>query len=585
MAAVTAVVLLASCSKEDIPLLSNDDYAISGLDHNKDLKNYLEKVMDDRLGQPMAKGDTDETERRLEYRRRMVADDLVTGLQAKGYYDGKVRFVPEAVGKDEGGSFVITTGDVYLIEDIRVTPKRYQDILPKTGIKKGDVLDAGRVLAAADRLTAEIDRNECLLGLSIDHSVLLDPSTHRAKITFMLHPGSSAVFGASSFDGLETVDESYLRKLIPWKEGTCFKQTEIEKYKTELLQSGLFSRVDVTLPKTVRANGPAPIAIEVKERAHRTISAGLRYYTDEGPGLTLGWEHRNFAGAAEKLSTTLKLAQMEQSATASYTKPAFGRKNQSLTFTNALTAMQTDAYDETSFRTGARIDRKLSKRLSAQAGVDFMLTRIDDIASGSKDTFGLLSVPVGLNYDSRNDVLDPTSGWNINGQIAPYFDTLGSSSPFVKSRATASTYLPLFTRSVVLAMRGSVGSISAKNTQDVPASERFYAGGGGSIRGFGFQEVGPFSAGLPAGGRSVVETNTELRVKLSDTLGVVAFIDAGNVSDDTAPDLDNLAIGVGGGLRYYTDFGPLRFDVATPISKTDNTGQDYQMYISIGQAF
>ena len=90
---------------------------------------------------------------------------------------------------------------------------------------------------------------------------------------------------------------------------------------------------------------------------------------------------------------------------------------------------------------------------------------------------------------------------------------------------------------------------------------------------------------MPAGGRSVVETNTELRVKLSDTLGVVAFIDAGNVSDDTAPDLDNLAIGVGGGLRYYTDFGPLRFDVATPISKTDNTGQDYQMYISIGQAF
>ena len=105
------------------------------------------------------------------------------------------------------------------------------------------------------------------------------------------------------------------------------------------------------------------------------------------------------------------------------------------------------------------------------------------------------------------------------------------------------------------------------------------------MRGFGYQEVGPYEDDRPTGGRSIVTGSTELRYKFTDTLGGVTFIDAGSVSDSVTPDLDNLSFGVGVGLRYYTDFGPLRFDVAVPLNQKDELDQNYQFYISIGQAF
>ena len=138
----------------------------------------------------------------------------------------------------------------------------------------------------------------------------------------------------------------------------------------------------------------------------------------------------------------------------------------------------------------------------------------------------------------------------------------------------------------VLALRASFGSIWGASTENIPATKRFFAGGGGSIRGYGFQEAGPYENGDPAGGRSLIETNTEFRVKFTETIGAVAFVDAGGVYDDVYPSFnEDLYIGGGLGARYYSSFGPIRFDVALPFTNKENLDQNYQIYISIGQAF
>lgn len=579
------LLFLVACGKEDIPLLAKDNYELKGVEKNKNLNNYLEKLMDDRLSQPMEAGEGDEErQRRIDYRRRMVSDDLKKGLEAQGYYDGQVRFEAKSTKKDKG-SFVITPGTQYKIANIRIKPKRFADLKKAITVKEGDPLNASMVLGAREQMAKEIDKDHCLLNLEIDHTVLLDPVRHQADVTYMIRSGGDAVYGRVKFEGLDRVHEKYLRRQIGWKEGDCFKRTEIEKFRTELLQSGLFTTVDVKTPESVPRGAAAPITFVMKERAHRTLSAGLRYYTDEGPGLLLGWENRNFSGNAEKVTANLQLSTLKKSLDTSYTKPLFGRKGQSLTLTGSITDEDTDAYDQTGLKLGAAIERKLTNRLTGSVGINGMFSKVDDRLTNQENTFGLVSFPVGLTYDSRNNLLDPTSGINASAQVAPFLDVLGESSPFIKSRATVSTYFG-FGKSdkLVLALRGSLGSITGANTADIPASERFYAGGGGSIRGFGYQDVGPFTAGSPSGGRSIIETNTELRFKFSDTIGAVAFVDAGNVGNNTMPDMDNLSIGVGTGLRYYTDFGPLRFDIATPLTEKSNT-QNYQFYISIGQAF
>jgi translocation and assembly module TamA len=158
---------------------------------------------------------------------------------------------------------------------------------------------------------------------------------------------------------------------------------------------------------------------------------------------------------------------------------------------------------------------------------------------------------------------------------------------FNKARVDYSHYVEvLAVPQVVLAGRTSVGSMVGESRADIPANLRFYAGGGGSVRGFGYQLAGQLNDDDdPIGGRSLLELSGEARVRVTESIGVVAFVDAGTVYSSTVPDFsETLRIGAGPGLRYFSPIGPLRLDVGFPLNPR-NSDDTWQLYISIGQAF
>jgi len=127
--------------------------------------------------------------------------------------------------------------------------------------------------------------------------------------------------------------------------------------------------------------------------------------------------------------------------------------------------------------------------------------------------------------------------------------------------------------------------VGGSELQDIPTTRRFYAGGGGSVRGYSYQEISPDNdAGDATGGRSYIVSSVEARIKLTETIGIVPFIDAGVVSPDMAPDFSDIRAGAGIGLRYATPFGPLRLDVAMPLKKYED-GNSFGIYAGIGQSF
>jgi translocation and assembly module TamA len=139
---------------------------------------------------------------------------------------------------------------------------------------------------------------------------------------------------------------------------------------------------------------------------------------------------------------------------------------------------------------------------------------------------------------------------------------------------------------MVIAARAKLGSIAGADTDSVPASERFYAGGGGSIRGYGYQQVGPVdSNGDPTGGRSLFEVGLETRFRVWGPIGLVTFVEAGDVYESVYPaPFQSVLVGAGFGLRYFTAVGPIRVDLAFPLDR--RPGDDpFQFYVSIGQAF
>jgi translocation and assembly module TamA len=578
-----SVILLSACSFDDVEFWKSYDYRIEGLDRHPDLKSQMTKFVKDRFSAvDKAKGRQAQKDQQV-YEERVIQADLVKAMQAEGYYDAKAD-VGETPGKTWSGAYTVTAGDQYTIRSVSVSPAAFTVHLKGLAIAPGQKLLAAPVLKAQTDLFKAIQKNQCYFNLDVKNAVTLDRRLHTADIVFNITAGPPAKFGAVAFAGNTAVKSSYLYELIPWKRGDCWSREKLEAYRTTLFDSGLFSRADAVLPLAPLANGEVPITFQMKERAPRTINASLSYYTDEGPGVTLGWKHRNMFGAGETVETDLTYSELIKSITAKFTKPYFMRKDQSLSLTADFDDEDTDAYKKHGFDTGAAIKRDFMKQLSGTTGIDFTVEHIYNKSTLEDDNYALFSFPQTLTWDTRNNALDPTKGWMLEGLVAPFIDAFGQSPPFWKTQGSARTYVGL-TDKATLALRVKAGSILGPSTETIPAPERFYSGGGGSVRGFGYQDIGPFMNNGPTGGRSLAEGSVELRYKVTPTIGFVTFLDMGSVADTVVPNLSNLSFGTGAGLRYYTGFGPLRFDIAVPLNNRQNQPQDYEFYISIGQAF
>ena len=202
----------------------------------------------------------------------------------------------------------------------------------------------------------------------------------------------------------------------------------------------------------------------------------------------------------------------------------------------------------------------------------------------------MLGIPLGLVYNSANSLLDATKGQGITLSVTPYTGEYEGMFTIVRSRADAQFYFPLKKDKFVLALRGSLGAVYGADSYEIPPSARFYSGGGGSVRGYEYQSLGPRNEDNdPLGGNALAEVSAEGRWKFTPEWGVVAFVDGGTAFGDapgqsSQPFDDEMRWGAGVGLRYYTAIGPVRFDVATPLNPRDDD-DSLQFYISIGQSF
>ena len=204
-------------------------------------------------------------------------------------------------------------------------------------------------------------------------------------------------------------------------------------------------------------------------------------------------------------------------------------------------------------------------------------------ADKTRRTYFIGGLPLQIGYDRSNDLLNPTKGFRANLRAEPEGSLQGSFSPYLRATFDLSGYYPV-SDSLVIAARTRLGTISGVDRDDIAPSRRVYAGGGGSVRGFGYQELGPKDVNNdPIGGRSVNEFAVEGRYRFGN-YGVVAFVDAGQVYESSIPKFSDMRYGVGIGGRFYTNFGPFRADIAMPINRQPGESK-FAVYIGIGQAF
>mgnify|MGYP001013392415 CR=1 FL=1 len=514
-------------------------------------------------------------------------------LHSAGYYDGEASFELDREKDPPLITFTITPGPVFLLESIEWTSDNADAAFIKklpgpeqVGLKQGDPAVASTIIDGEKMLVDAMKREGFPFAEVDQRRVVVDHATKRVQVTFHLEPGSAARFGRTQIKGLRGVDEAFVRGKLPWKEGDLFNADLLTQAQKELTKTNLFGLVRITHGTSVDSDGELPLTMEVKERKHRSIKIGASYKTDEGPGGKFAWENRNVFHGGEKLELGLTASPIALAFNASFLKPAFLHPEQSLLVSSRLANEDTDAYESRSLESGVSLERKFGKTLKLSLGPGFRWSNVTQL--GKTEEFALISFPAQMDWDGSDNLLDPTRGARFKVQLSPYWDTLDTNLAFAKTYLGASHYVRLFeSPQVVFATRAALGLTGSTTDGPIPADLRFYAGGGGSIRGYPYQSVGPIiHKDHPVGGKSLLELSAEARVKITQNFGLVGFLDGGSAFESSYPDFkEDLLWGAGLGLRYYTPIGPLRLDVGVPLDRRPEIDDPFQIYVSIGQAF
>jgi translocation and assembly module TamA len=519
-------------------------------------------------------------------------DRMMKALRANGYYAGDVRVQVLARGRKARVTFEVNVGPPFRLEFVEVRlagePRDFGRLLPKTdrlGLKLGDPVQSRAILEAENALLNASREQGHPFPRIEERRVVIDHATRTARVLFLLDPGPPARFGPISIRGLVRLDERFVRDTIPWKQGDPYSIAQVEQAQKSLAQSGLFSATRIHNGDRVDARGELPMELELRERKARSVALGVGYKTDEGFGASTSWENRNLFGRAERLSLNISATELTHAGEGRFGKPHFLDPRQELLLDARVAEEETDAYESRNVKSSATIEREVSPTVTLGGGLALRLSRVDQL--DEEDSFLLVSVPLQMDWDTSNDPLDPIRGGRLRLQSEPFHNLRGSDPGFVKNTVSYSRYIGLHDDPmVVLAGRVAAGSLSGSSQSDVPADVRFYAGGGGSIRGYAYQFVGPLEGKKPVGGLSVAEASAELRVKATASLGFVAFLDGGTAFEGVYGNSGEDPLwGAGVGLRYFTVVGPLRVDLGFPLDRRDGMDDRYQLYVSIGQAF
>ncbi len=526
------------------------------------------------------------TEGQLRYRMAKDQDLIKAILESNGFYDGRVNLYLDTMQQPALVEIKVWRGEQYRFRDVRLVFTDNRDAALKRirpRIRRRRRVVAAELRDEEKRIEEQIQRKGYPFPTLMRRVVDVDHDARAVDLTLEYDPGSLASFGEVRVEGLEELNEKYIRRQVPWRTGDRYNAKDLEDFERKLLYTGLFSSVHVGVQNSAEGTNNTPVLIRLSERDKRTVRLGVNY-SDIGPGAQGYWEHRSLFGGGEKLELSVAANPIKINSEVQLTRAGFLDANQYLVL-NLYTARDNpEAYDADKITTSAMVLRDFTSRIQGGTGTGYKHSRVEQLSV--VDEYAYVFFPLQLMYDSRNDRLNPVRGMQLFGRSAFFNDIMGAQS-FLKTGLENRHYLMLWDRyRLSSALRLKLASIDGAAIERVPADERFYAGGGGSIRGYEYQKVGPQVDGTPAGGDKAVEFSAELRMQPGRRLGYVAFLDGGTVYIDKLRDYNrSLRYGAGLGIRWFTGIGPLRVDVAYPLNPTDEQVERVQLYISLGQAF
>lgn len=540
---------------------------------------------------------------------RRIAEDsalLDRMLRNEGYYDATLTNEVRRDGNRLLIVFVVQPGPRYTYASVRLdgldttgadeaarlTP--FYASPPGDPIAAGDPIIADAIIAGQATLQAALRDTGYPFAESGEELVTVDHDTRQGVLEQDVTPGPRLRFGSVLADDDGLLGARHIQRIARFRPGQWYSASDVEDLRRALIATGLIASVEIE-PQANADGETVDVGVSLAPAPPRTIAGLVGFSSGQGIRAEVSWEHRNLFPPEGALILRAVAGTREQLASVTFRRNNFMHRDRVLTVQALASNIDSDAFEARTIFLQGRLERAstliFQKEWSWAVGAEIIGT--DELAfvparnADLRRRYVIGGVSGLIAWDRSDDLLDPTRGFRLTGRVMPEVSFNSGTFAYVRTQFDATGYLPLGDRAV-LAGRLRLGAISGADRDDIAPSRRFYAGGGGSVRGYGFQAIGPRSFDNdPVGGTGLFEVAVEARIKAFGDFSIVPFVDAGNVYTSNVPslsDIGDLRVGAGIGVRYATNFGPIRVDVGTPLNPRRGDSR-IGVYVSLGQAF
>ncbi len=410
-------------------------------------------------------------------------------------------------------------------------------------------------------------------------------------VAVQIQPGPRLRFGQLHPDGQERTRAERIRAIAGLPSGEVFSPRDVQRSAERLRRTGTFASVALREAEEPNPDGTLDITASVVEAPLRRIGASIEYDTESGGRLTGFWLHRNVFGGAERFRIEAMIGglgarqgKLDYRLATEFSRPATFTPDTTLNLGAVIETEREDDFEARRIRLDVGLENRFSDELTFGGGIGVLLERADFGTNlATRRDYRLLLLPLHVTWDRRDSETAPTRGFYARGELTPFLGVRGTDSG-ARASADLRAYRAFGQDDrVVLAGRAQLGAVFGASIAGTPRDFLFYSGGSGTVRGQPYRSLGVSPGGVRSGGRGFAALSAEARIRATETIGVVAFADAGRVSEGAFSGASDWHAGAGVGLRYDTIVGPLRVDIGYPVGGT--TGRGFQLYLGIGQAF
>jgi translocation and assembly module TamA len=527
------------------------------------------------------------------------ADLLAELLRSQGYYDAAVEPSTEKVGgalrvvltADPGAQYRFATVELPGLEAAGSNTGKLRDAF---NVRAGDPVIATDVIAGGVALTQALGEEGFAQAKLGEQDIEVNHQTHLATLSLPVDPGPIARFGTIHVNGRPPFSARHVATIARFRRGDPFQRSKVDDLRRALIQTTLIANADIELVP-VQGGRTVDINVRLEPAPSHTIAGELGYGTGQGVRAEASWTDRNFFNPEGAVTVRGIAGTKEQLFGVQFRRSNFLQRDQTLNVQLSASHQKFDAYEAKTVDLAANIERQSNfiwqKKWTWSYGGEWLATDERGVFStaGIKDTktFLIAALPISLGYDGSDSLLDPTRGFRLSGRLSPELSYHSKRFNYARAQIDASAYHPISDR-VVVAGRVRFGTIIGAGLFEMAPSRRFYSGGGGSVRGYGYQQLGPKDQdGDPIGGRGLAEFGLETRIRLKQfggNFGIVPFFDGGSLTTESLPDFKDWRLAAGVGVRYYSSFGPIRIDLGFPLNRQKGDGP-FAVTVSLGQAF